>query len=184
MTTSMLRSALALLLGLSLAMPGARAEEAVEWRHRATQGAATLTANPLGTASRASFYIGRGFAASAIQPYAEACGFSFGMQNAGGAALTTRLADWHAIGADGRRIALRLPQDWDAEWARAGVPQAARIAFRWAQFQAENTFAPGDWIMGMATLAERPRAPFRLVAPYFDDKGNHAIVLDRLACAD
>ena len=174
------------LLLLSIAA-GAAAEGEIEWRHRATQGAVTLSANPLTAASRTAFYAARGFPAAALRSYAQACGFSFGMQNGGAQPLTTRLADWHAVGADGRKVALRLPESWEADWERAGVPQAARIAFRWAQFQAENTFEPGDWIMGMATLEARPAAPFRLVVRYRvtgEDKGEHEILLDKLACAD
>lgn len=161
----------------------ARAAGEIEWRFQAKHGDVVLMANPLGQASRTAFYAARGFTATIIQPYAQACGFSFGMQNAGGLALTTRLADWAAVDVDGRRISLRLPETWDAQWEKAGVPQSARIAFRWAQFQAENSFEPGDWIMGMATLESVPAAPFRLVARYHDHKGNHEIVLDKLECA-
>ena len=75
------------------------------------------------------------------------------------------------------------PEAWDAQWEKAGVSQTARIAFRWAQFQADNTFEPGDWIMGMATLESVPTAPFRLIARYHDNKGDHEIVLDKLECA-
>ncbi len=173
-----------LLPGMFLGAPVTRAETGdSEWHHRVTQGAVTLTANPLGTASRTAFYIGRGFTAAAIRPYAQACGFSFGMQNGGTATLVTRLADWHALGADGKRVRLRLPSAWDADWTKANVPQPARIAFRWAQFQAENTFEPGDWIMGMATLEAPLSGMFRLVARYRDNKGDHEIVFDQLACA-
>lgn len=161
----------------------ARADGDIEWRYRATQGAVTLTANPLAISARTSFYTARGFSEAVIRPYAQACGFSFGMQNGGAATLSTRLADWRGIDRDGRSIPLRLPDAWDAEWDKAGVPQAARIAFRWAQFQAENAFEPGDWIMGMATLAAQPAGPFRLVARYSDNKGNHEIILDNLECA-
>jgi hypothetical protein len=69
------------------------------------------------------------------------------------------------------------------EWVKSGVSEAARIAFRWAQFQSENTFEPGDWIMGMATLEVPLSGTFRLVTQYRDDKGNHEIVLDMLSCA-
>ncbi|MDP2825233.1 MAG: hypothetical protein Q8O52_21440 [Sulfuritalea sp.] len=170
---------LALLSGIGLP---ARADGDIEWRHRATQGAVTLSANPLGLASRTAFYTARGFAAEAIRPYARACGFSFGMQNGGATTLSTRLADWRAVGADGRAVHLRLPAEWDLQWARAQVPEAARIAFRWAQFQAENTFDAGDWIMGMATLEAPLTGSFRLVARYRDEKGDHEIVLDNLVC--
>ncbi|MBU0752951.1 MAG: hypothetical protein KJ787_03915 [Gammaproteobacteria bacterium] len=181
---------LAGLAGLTMLLPTgapAAADGDIAWQHRVRQDAVTLTANPLGTASRTAFYIGRGFTEAAIQPYALACGFSFGMQNGGRHALATRLADWYAVGADNRRIKLRLPESWSAEWAKAGVPPAARIAFKWAQFQADNTFEPGDWIMGMATLETAPVAPFRIVARYQvagNHKENHEIVLDKLACAN
>jgi len=162
----------------------ARADEAdIVWRHRASQGHVTITANPLDTVSRMSFYEGRGFAASIIHPYAGSCGFSFGMQNANTGPITTRLTDWSAIGADGRAVRFRLPEEWDADWERAGVLQAARIAFRWAQFQSENTFEPGDWIMGMGVLKEVPATPFRLIARYRDNEGDHEIVLEGLTCA-
>jgi hypothetical protein len=183
MTTLALRLLAVLLLCMALAAPAVHAAEGdIEWRYRMTQAAVTFTANPLSSASRTAFYAARGFSVAEIQPYAQACGFSFGMQNNGAMPLVTRLADWYAVGADGRRIALHLPETWDAAWGRAGVSQAARIAFRWAQFQAENTFEAGDWIMGMATLETPMPGAFRLVAPYHDHQGNHEIVLDNLTC--
>lgn len=159
------------------------AAEDIEWRHRATHGAVILTANPLGAAQRTAFYLARGFAETAIRPYAQACGFSFGMRNTGPKPARTTLADWHAVGADGRRVHLRPPAEWDAQWAKARVPEPARIAFRWAQFQAENTFEAGDWIMGMATLESPLPGSFRLVARYHDDTGPHDIFLNPLSCA-
>ena len=173
-------AALVLLAGIGFP---ACADGDIEWRHRATQGAVTLTANPLGLASRTASYIGRGFGEAAIRPYAQACGFSFGMHNGGAARIGMRLADWRAIGVDGRTVRLRLPIEWDLQWAKAQVPEAARIAFRWAQFQAENVFEAGDWIMGMATLDAPLPGSFRLVARYHDEKGNHEIVLDKLSCS-
>ena len=159
-----------------------QAGEDIDWRHRFSQGGVTLFASPLSKAQRTAFYLARGFTESSIQPYAQACGFSFGMQNGGTGTLSTRLADWRAVSPDGRSVSLRLPTEWDQQWARAQVPARARIAFRWAQFQAENTFDAGDWIMGMATLEAPLPDRFRLVALYHDEKGDHEIVLDKLAC--
>ncbi len=159
------------------------AADEIEWHHRAAQGHVTLTANPLGAAQRTAFYQARGFSATAIRPYAQACGFSLGLRNMGTRSIRTRLADWRAIGADGRQVALRLPAKWETDWARASVPESARIAFRWAQFQAENDFDAGDWIMGMATLESPLPGNFRLIARYRDDKGSHEIALDGLSCA-
>lgn len=183
MAALFLRVPATLLLWSTLAASSAHADSDIEWRHRAMHGSVTLSANPLGVASRTAFYAARGFPVAAIRPYAQSCGFSFGMQNTGTTMLSTRLADWYAVDAEGKRVALRPPEAWDADWERAAVPPAARIAFRWAQFQAENVFEAGDWIMGMATLETALPGIFRLVARYHDDKGNHEIVLDRLACA-
>lgn len=170
-----------------LAIAGLTAAPAVaadaEWRHRAVRNAVVLTANPLSAASRVAFYEARGFDTRSVRPYAQTCAFSFGMHNRGRLPITTRLGDWRAIGADGSEAGLRAPESWEAEWENAGVPQSARIAFRWAQFQAENIFEPGDWIMGMATLEKPLPGKFRVVARYRDKKGDHEIVLDRLACA-
>ena len=154
-----------------------------EWSHQGHHAGVTLGVMPLTAQWRSAFYVNRGFPAEVIQPYAAACGLSFGLRNAGEAPVDARLADWRAVGADGQQIPLRLPETWEAQWAEAGVPQPARIAFRWAQFQSESHFEPGDWIMGMATLSAVPAAPFRLIARYRDAGGEHEIVVDKLACA-
>ncbi len=153
-----------------------------EWRHKATRGGVTLSANPLSRAARVAFYEARGFDTQSIQAYASACAFSFGLHNRGSSPIVTRLSDWHAVAGD-RKVRLRLAETWEGEWEKAGVSQSARIAFRWAQFQTENAFEPGDWIMGMATLEAPLAGKFRIVARYRDKKGDHEIVLDKLACA-
>ena len=159
------------------------AADEIEWLHRAARGGVTLTANPLTAAQRTAFYLARGFAEPAIRPYAQACGFSFAMRNSGAGPVRTALADWQAVGADGRRAGLRPPAAWGAEWVRANVTEPARVAFRWAQFQADLAFAPGDWIMGMAALERRPDGAFRLNIPLSLDRRRHEITLDALACA-
>lgn len=173
---------------LALLAIGSPAQEAdIAWKHVAEAAEVRLTANPLGIASRIAFYAARGFPAEAIRPYAQACGFSLGMHNGSAATVRTRLADWQAVGADGRTVALRPPASWDARWDAAGISPPARIAFRWAQFQAENVFEPGDWIMGMATLDGTPAEPFRIVARFRDAVTDRAAgqetVLQGLECA-
>lgn len=100
-----------MLVGLSLAAVHAQAGEIddFQWRHRAHAGEVKLTANPLTRKWRTAFYANRGFAEPVIRPYASACGFSFGVHNGSKAVLEAGLPDWQVIGADGARIALRLP---------------------------------------------------------------------------
>ena len=144
------------------------------------QGGANLHAKPLSREQLLAFYTARGFSSAAIAPYAQACVLGFNFGNAGTTTLRFRLADWRA--EDGTRF--RPPDDWDSVWAQAGVAQAARIAFRWAQFPPEQEFAAGDWIMGMAALERRIAGPFRVIARYTDDKGEHEITSDAVRCGD
>ncbi|MBV6475066.1 MAG: hypothetical protein KJZ92_02330 [Rhodocyclaceae bacterium] len=169
---------LAILLAIA-ALPAAAQSQSA--RHGTRDGVA-VKATPLARSAVLSFYLARGFSAEAIAPYADACALSFEVQNNTKKPLRLRLADWRTGGAAGS-ISFRLPESWEDEWTRRGVAGPARIAFRWAQFQSELEFAPGDWIMGMATLARRPDGAFRLTIPYTLDKRKHEITLDRLACA-
>ena len=146
----------------------------------AAQAQVTLSATPLTREQVSAFYIARGFSATAIAPYAQACVLSFEFRNAGRSALRYSLADWQA--EDGIRI--RPIAEWDAAWQKDDIPHAARIAFRWAQFPAQQEFEAGDWIMGMAALSRRPSGQFRILARYHDDKGHHEIVLDPVSCAN
>lgn len=161
----------------------ARAADEIVWRHRVEADSLMLSANPQTAAQRTAFYLARGFSMQSIEAYARACGFSFAIHNRSRQVLAIRLADWYALGADGRRIRLRLPHEWESHWQRAGVPEAARLAFRWAQLQAESSFDADDWIMGMVTLEQPVAGVFRLVAGYKDANGYHEITLDQLACS-
>lgn len=150
-------------------------------RHGVRDGVSAKAA-PLTRTAVLAFYQARGFSAEAIAPYADACVFSFEFQNGTKNTLRLRLADWR-VRTEAGDLRFRLPESWESEWAKRGVAEPARIAFRWAQFQAALEFAPGDWIMGMAALERRPGGPFRLTIPYTLDKRKHEITLDRLACA-
>ena len=143
------------------------------------QAAATLAVKPLAREQVTAFGLARGFSAEAIAGYANACVLSFNFKNDRKMALRFRLADWTA----GDGVRLRPLKDWETEWEQRGVPSAARIAFRWAQFPAEQEFEAGDWIMGMA-VPQRPIAGrFRITARYTDEKGNHELVSNTVTCA-
>lgn len=146
----------------------------------AAQAQVTLTARPLSREQVTAFYSARGFPAASMAAYAQTCVLSFEFHNGGPTALHFRLADWQT--GDGARV--QPASAWEAAWEKAAIPEAARIAFRWSQFPAEQEFAAGDWIMGMAALDRRPPGSFHLIARYHDHQGHHDIVLDRISCAD
>lgn len=149
---------------------------------QAARGGVTVKVTALTKDSARAFYQARGFSADAIAPYAEACGFAFELRNAGKTAVQVKLADWRAAGRAGS-ARFMLPDEWDSEWARRGVTESARIAFRWAQFPAEQEFEPGDWIMGMAALERRFAGPFRFTLRYSDKNRQHEIAIDNITCA-
>lgn len=126
-----------------------------------------------------AFYSARGFSAVALKPYADACILAFTLRNDTTTTMSYRLADWKA-----GDIPFTAVEIWDERWAKAGVPQPARIAFRWAQLPPEQEFSPGDWIMGMAALSARPKGPFRLTVRYQDDKEQHEFATESLRCTD
>jgi hypothetical protein len=149
-----------------------------------TDGGVMLSATRITPAQAHAFYRGRGFDADAAAHYAAACVFRIVLRNeAAGGTLTNRLADWRVgRGAKAQRF---VPlETWEAEWARRGIAEGSRIAFRWAQFPAEQQFEPGDWIMGMAALAPRRAESFDLSYEWSIDGISHRGTLRGLACAD
>ena len=145
-----------------------------------TRSGVTLDVSPNTREQTIAFYTARGFSATAIAPYAQACVLSFSFRNDSRTALRFRLADWRA--EDGTRF--RPVTEWETLWNNSGIPQAARIAFRWAQFPPDQEFEAGDWIMGMAALERRIAGPFRVIARYTDDKGEHELVSNTVSCGD
>ncbi len=155
---------------------------ASDWQ--TTDHGVSLGASRITPAQARAFYRARGFEPAAAARYADACVFQLVLRNdAGGGLLTYRLDDWSiANGATVRRfVAL---ETWEQEWARHGVAEPARIAFRWAQFPGEHQFEPGDWIMGMAALSPRPAGSFDLVYEWSIDGITHRGRLRGLKCAD
>jgi hypothetical protein len=143
-----------------------------------------LSAAHITPAQAHAFYRARGFEPDAAAHYAAACVFQIVLRNdAAGGTLTNRLADWR-IGTGAAEQRFVPLESWEREWARRGVAEPARIAFRWAQFPAEQQFEPGDWIMGMAALAPRPAGSFDLIYEWSIDGVSRRGTLPGLRCAD
>jgi hypothetical protein len=143
-----------------------------------------LAVSRITPAQARAFYRARGFEAGAAGQFAAACVFQLVLRNdAGGGMLRYRLADWR-IGAGSESRHFVPTSSWEQEWARLGVSEPARIAFRWAQFPAEQEFAPGDWIMGMAALAPRPQGSFDLDYEWSINGTSRRGTLRGLRCAD
>jgi hypothetical protein len=160
---------------------GDPAAVATDWQ--VVEGGATLGASRITPDQARAFYRARGFDPDAASHYAAACVFQFVLRNDAGGTLRYRLSDWR-VGPGGHRQSFVPLESWEQEWMRRGVSEPARIAFRWAQFPAEQQFEPGDWIMGMAALAPRPAGSFDLDYEWSIDGVSHRGALSGLRCAD
>ncbi len=108
------------------------------------------------------FYQARGFGAAETEFIARTCVFQTVMRNETSAhAVEIDLTKWW-IEADGDKRQLKLERQWQQQWERLDVSQTARLAFRWALFPTVQSFAKGDWNMGMTTFVLPPSTVFDL----------------------
>jgi len=151
------------------------------WQWEGSAAAITLTQR-LPDQTRA-FFQGRGFAAEDAEPLAADCLFQAEIRNRSEATMSLALDRWRVTAASGQPQPIRLEAQWQEEWAEREVPQAARIAFRWSLFPTRQTFAPGDWNMGMVTMGLSEGDRFDLLIPFTIDGSQHQVTLEGLQCA-
>jgi hypothetical protein len=175
---------LALLVpALALADPSAQVHRtdpdtgAATWETR-VHGATLRLTQILPDQARA-FYINRGFSAEDVEPYATACVFMTVLRNdAAPGALAFRLADWQ-VRVKGALQSPPSVESWMDLWTRRGLPEPARIAFRWAQFPVEQEYELGEWNQGMLATGLPPGAAFDLVARWqVEDKTYEGVLTD------
>jgi hypothetical protein len=130
-----------------------------------------------------AFYLARGFDAQPANRYAGACVFMTLLRNdAAPGPVAFDLGDWRRVAGKAER-ALRQRDDWLAEWERAAVPEAARVAFHWAQFPTRHTYEHGDWNQGMHSYGGAPGESFDLKLVWKADEKSYRTVLRGLRCA-
>lgn len=183
-----LRGLIVAALGLNL--PGASADTlplvdpataAATWETQADGVALRLT-QILPDQARA-FYLNRGFGGADAERYATACVFMTVLRNdAAPGVVSFQRDDWR-VRVHG--VSRRVPsvEEWLALWQRRGLSDAARIAFRWAQFPPEQEYARGEWNQGMLATGLRPGTVFDLVAHWQVDGKPYEGVLKNVRCA-
>lgn len=131
-----------------------------------------------------AFYVARGFALADAEVFATACVFMTVLRNEDvPGELSFRLADW-TLRQDGRDVPLPSLEDWMSQWAAREVPEAARLAFRWAQFPPDQTYAPGEWNQGMLATGLKPGSRFDLIVRWTVADQTHEERLDNVRCSD
>ncbi|MDP1643994.1 MAG: hypothetical protein Q8L71_00650 [Thiobacillus sp.] len=130
------------------------------------------------------FYQARGFSVQAAERYTSECVFMTVVRNIGDAPIQHRLADWRYFSAGQPPRSIRSKAAWERLWKQQGVPEAARIAFTWAQFPATQTFAPGDWNQGMTTYSVPRGGLLDLRFVWRAGAKTHSGKLEQLRCAN
>jgi hypothetical protein len=131
-----------------------------------------------------AFYQARGFSAEAAERYASECVFMTVVRNIGDSPVEHRLADWRYLSAGQPPRSIRSKDEWEAIWSGLGVAEAARIAFSWAQFPTEQSFAPGDWNQGMTTYSVPRGGHFDLHFVWRAGDTTLSGKLEQVRCAD
>lgn len=112
-----------------------------------------------------AFFLARGFGKQQLDRLAQACIFQTVFKNISHqsqpAMLEYDLRDWQVIHG-GQSIKLKLREDWNAEWEKAGVGKSQRIAFEWSMYPTRQQYKPGDYNWGMSDFNLKPGMRFDL----------------------
>lgn len=178
-------AALAVLPGLpASADPTPRGDPdtgALTWEARAH--GVTLSLTQILPDQARAFYINRGFPPEAAERYASACVYMTVLRNdTAPGEVSFRLAEWSVRGEHGTRPPPAV-ETWMAQWRALGLSEAARIAFRWAQFPPEQEYAVGEWNQGMLATELPPGARFDLIARWTVAGERYEGKLENVVCA-
>ncbi|HHI75581.1 MAG TPA: hypothetical protein ENJ94_00265 [Gammaproteobacteria bacterium] len=150
----------------------------------ASAGGVTLSLTQILPDQLRAFYVNRGFTPAQAEPYATSCVFMTVLRNdAAPGPVHFRSADWRVV-KDGFERPPLSADHWIERLRAAGVTQPGLIAFRWAQFPAEQTYDPGgDWNQGMLSIGLPPGSRFDLRARW-DVRGESGeLLLKEVQCA-
>jgi len=143
----------------------------------------SVSLTPLSRDQAASFYLARGLPASETERYSRRCVLAATLRNERrSGAIGFRTGEWEAKTAEAPARPVRTRAQWLEEFEAAGVPEAARIAFEWAQVPDQHEFQPGDWIQGMLAVPVDREAIFDLRLRWRAGGKDHEHWLTGLRC--
>ncbi len=132
-----------------------------------------------------AFFLARGFPSAEADRIARACVFQIIGKNVATASdphdLRIDLRQWRIRYSDGT-APIKLKERWAQEWPDE-VPQAARIAFRWATFPTDQVYHPADdhnW--GMASLGPPPGSRVDLKVVWYQDGVKKQATVEDVIC--
>lgn len=185
---SLVWSSVALAAGLALAIvpPARGAPEPVA--ATIDRDGLKLEMAPLEPDQVRAFFLARGFnAEDADLLVREACLFRSAIGNAfsttDGSQVTVTLGAWRITPRSGGPRQPRTREDWETLWKARGASEEAQVAFYWALFPTEQTFAPTDHNWGMITFGLPPATRFALDVHWQTGETSYSHRFEDLACA-
>ena len=134
-----------------------------------------------------AFFLARGFPRETANDIATACVLQTIGRNLGGTekpvSLGYDLHDWR-VRYKGELRPIRLKEDWAEAWkSHPEIPEAARIAFRWATFPTRQQFEPGgDYNWGMTSFGLPPGSRFDLQLRWRENGQPKSAWIENLQC--
>lgn len=133
-----------------------------------------------------AFFMARSFTADHAERIAQSCVFQTVFTNTSQASepstLDYNLHEWVVRGPDGSQT-MKLREDWDVEWIRAGAGNSARVAFEWALLPSEQRYRPGDYNWGMSIFNLKPGTTFDLEVVWHQYDETHQFTIKDIRCA-
>jgi len=117
------------------------------------------------------------FPPEAVEEIANYCVFGTIAINSSDKSLSYRVADWHALMADGKKHSLKTKTQWVDEWRKLG------IRYSWTILPAEQTFEVGDWSQGFTTVKLPREKPFDLIYSWNLEGKNYVGKIKNIRCA-
>lgn len=131
-----------------------------------------------------AFFLARGFDRDAAEAIALGCVFQTIVGNADpkGRVIDYDVGQWR-VHVAGRSRPVRPKSQWQQEWVARGLPEPARIAFRWALLPTRQRLASSDYNWGMSAFDLPPGQAFDLELVWRRGEEERRGMIKALRCA-
>ena len=132
-----------------------------------------------------AFYVNRGFSLTQIESYASSCVYMTVLRNDNAPGVIHYISNnWKVVFENNSHEMMSIDQ-WIKRLSAMGVKKSAMIAFRWAQFPAEQEYRPGgDWNQGMLSVGLPPGSQFDISANWNIGEKEYEATLTEVLCAE
>jgi len=130
------------------------------------------------------YFLARGFSETNAERLAVNCTFQTTFKNIAnnkGSAVDINMANWR-IKVNGVEKKLIVKEQWQQQWQKANVSDAALIAFTWSMMPTTQTYHPGDYNWGMTTFGLKPGLEFDLSFNWYVNGKPEYGKINNIAC--